>query len=33
MPPATIIDSCLDVVTRDNVEAYVAKWKKMESGS
>ena len=32
MPPATIIDSGLDVVTRDNVEAYAAKWKKMESG-
>jgi ribose transport system substrate-binding protein len=32
MPPATIIDSGLDVVTRDNVEDYAAKWKKMESG-
>jgi ribose transport system substrate-binding protein len=32
MPPATIIDSGLDVVTRENVEDYAAKWKKMESG-
>jgi len=32
MPPATIIDSGLDVVTRENVEDYVATWKKMESG-
>jgi ribose transport system substrate-binding protein len=32
MPPATIIDSGLDVVTRDNVDDYAAKWKKMESG-
>ena len=32
MPAATIIDSGLDVVTRDNVEEYAAKWKKMESG-
>jgi len=32
MPPATIIDSGLDVVTRENVEDYAARWKKMESG-
>ena len=32
MPPATVIDSGLDVVTRDNVEEYAAKWKKMEGG-
>jgi ribose transport system substrate-binding protein len=32
MPAATIIDSGLDVVTRENVEDYAAKWKKMESG-
>ena len=32
MPPATIIDSGLDVVTKENVEDYAAKWKKMESG-
>src|SRR3954465_8198893 len=32
MPPRTIIDSGLDVVTRENVEDYVLLWKKMESG-
>ena len=32
MPPATIIDSGLDVVTKENVEDYAARWKKMESG-
>ena len=32
MPPATVIDSGLDVVTRENVEDYAARWKKMESG-
>jgi ribose transport system substrate-binding protein len=32
MPAATIIDSGLDVVTRENVDDYVIKWKKMESG-
>lgn len=32
MPPATVIDSGLDVVTKENVEDYAAKWKKMESG-
>jgi len=32
MPPATVIDSGLDVVTKDNVDDYAAKWKKMESG-
>jgi ribose transport system substrate-binding protein len=32
MPPATIIDSGLDVVTRENVDDYAARWKKMESG-
>lgn len=31
-PPATIIDSGVDVVTKDNVDAYEAQWKKMESG-
>ena len=31
-PPATIIDSGVDVVTKENVEDYAAKWKKMESG-
>ena len=33
MPPSQIIDSGVDVVTKDNVEDYAAKWKKMESGS
>ena len=32
-PPASIIDSGVDVVTKDNVGAYAAQWKKMESGS
>lgn len=31
-PPATIIDSGVDIVTKENVEDYAAKWKKMESG-
>ncbi|HTI36879.1 MAG TPA: sugar-binding protein [Vicinamibacterales bacterium] len=31
-PPATIIDSGVDVVTKDNVDDYAARWKKMESG-
>ena len=33
MPSATIIDSGVDVVTKENVDDYVAKWKKLESGS
>jgi ribose transport system substrate-binding protein len=33
MPPSPIIDSGVDVVTKENVDDYVAKWKKMESGS
>src|SRR3954451_7811743 len=33
MPPATVIDSGVDVVTRENVDDYATKWKKMESGS
>jgi ribose transport system substrate-binding protein len=32
MPPATIIDSGADLVTRENLDDYIAKWKKMESG-
>jgi len=32
MPPAAIIDSGLDVVTKENLDDYIAKWKKMESG-
>ena len=31
-PSATVIDSGVDVVTRENVDDYAAKWKKMESG-
>ena len=33
MPPSPIIDSGVDVVTKENVDDYAAKWKKMESGS
>jgi ribose transport system substrate-binding protein len=33
MPAQQVIDSGVDVVTKENVEDYVAKWKKMESGS
>jgi len=33
MPPQPIIDSGVDVVTKENVDDYQAKWKKMESGS
>jgi len=32
-PPSPIVDSGVDVVTKDNVDAYAAEWKKMESGS
>jgi ribose transport system substrate-binding protein len=32
MPPSPIIDSGVDVVTRENVDDYVAQWKKMEAG-
>jgi ribose transport system substrate-binding protein len=32
MPPSPIIDSGVDLVTKENVDDYVAKWKKMESG-
>jgi ribose transport system substrate-binding protein len=31
-PPQPIIDSGVDVVTRDNVEQYAEQWKKMASG-
>ena len=31
-PASPIIDSGVDVVTKDNVDAYVAQWKAMESG-
>ena len=32
-PPSAIIDSGVDIVTRENVEQYAEQWKKMESGS
>jgi ribose transport system substrate-binding protein len=32
MPPAPIIDSGVDVVTRENVDAYAEQWKKLEAG-
>jgi ribose transport system substrate-binding protein len=32
MPEKTIIDSGVDVVTKDNVDAYVEQWKKLEAG-
>ena len=31
-PASTIIDSGVDVVTKDNVDAYETQFKKMESG-
>jgi hypothetical protein len=32
-PPASpIIDSGVDIVTRENVDAYVAEFKRLESG-
>ena len=33
MPTTQIIDSGVDIVTKENVDDYAAKWKKMESGS
>ncbi len=32
MPSAQIIDSGVDLVTRENLDDYLTKWKKMESG-
>ena len=32
MPPSPIIDSGVDVVTRENVDQYAEQWKKMEKG-
>jgi ribose transport system substrate-binding protein len=32
MPPAKVIDSGVDVVTKDNVDAYLEQWKKWEKG-
>jgi len=31
-PSSPVIDSGVDVVTKDNVDDYATKWKKMESG-
>jgi len=33
MPASPVIDSGVDVVTKENVDDYMTKWKKMESGS
>jgi ribose transport system substrate-binding protein len=32
MPPSPIINSGVDIVTRDNVEQYAEQWKRMEAG-
>jgi ribose transport system substrate-binding protein len=32
MPSAKVIDSGVDVVTKDNVDAYIEQWKKWEAG-
>ena len=32
MPPSPVIDSGVDVVTRENVDQYAEQWKKMERG-
>jgi ribose transport system substrate-binding protein len=32
MPAQTVIDSGVDLVTKENLDDYIAKWKKMESG-
>jgi ribose transport system substrate-binding protein len=32
MPPSPVIDSGVDLVTKENLDDYIAKWKKMESG-
>ena len=32
MPPSPIIDSGVDVVTKDNIDQYREQWKKMEKG-
>jgi ribose transport system substrate-binding protein len=31
-PPSVVIDSGVDIVTRENVEEYAAQWKKLEAG-
>ena len=33
MPPSPIIDSGVDVVTKDNIDQYREQWKKMEKGN
>ena len=30
--PSAIIDSGVDIVTKDNVDAYVAEWNKLAGG-
>jgi len=32
MPPSPMIDSGVDVVTKDNVDAYVEQWNKLVAG-
>jgi hypothetical protein len=32
MPPQKVIDSGVDVVTRENVDAYQEQWRKWEAG-
>lgn len=32
MPEKTIIDSGVDIVTKDNVDAYIEQWKRLEAG-
>jgi hypothetical protein len=32
MPPVAVIDSGVDVVTMQNVDDYIVRWKKMDSG-
>jgi ribose transport system substrate-binding protein len=32
MPPATVINSGIDIVTKENVDAYIEQWKKLEAG-
>ena len=32
MPAATVIDSGVDLVTKENLDAYIVTWKKMENG-
>jgi ribose transport system substrate-binding protein len=32
MPSSAVIDSGVDIVTRDNMDAYVAEFKRLEAG-